>query len=137
MTVQTNHWTGRLHHARVESNSMFGENKTEIAFIVFRVVRPVHVVALIFERLSSLLVYLMQGCQTVDIGSVDVCPPGDEVLHLLLIPSSTGSQEHAAITEANPPLLPFKITWLPESLTVLPSLQLLRSFHKSRVGSCL
>ena len=79
----------------------------------------------------------MKGSEPVDIGGVDVRPPPQQLLHLLPVPRGTRSQEHAPVTEPDPPVLRPRLPQLSESLAVLPSLQLLGSLDQRRVGAGL
>ena len=79
----------------------------------------------------------MERSEPVHIGRVNVCPPPQQLLHLLPVPGRAGRQEHAAITEPDPPVLRPWLPWLSKGFTVLPTLQLLGSLDQSRVGASL
>merc|ERR1719150_1486531 len=79
----------------------------------------------------------MKGSEPVDIGGVYVRPPPQQLLHLLPVPRGTGSQEHAPVTEPDPPVLRPRLPKLSKCLAVLPSLQLLGSLDQRRVGAGL
>ena len=79
----------------------------------------------------------MECSEPVHIGRVYVSPPPQQLLHLVPVPGRAGRQEHAAITEPNPPVLRPRLPWLSKSFTVLPPLQLLGPLDQGRVGASL
>ena len=92
------------------------------------------VTGLLYLTVDSVsLSHLVQRCEAIDIGGVYVRPPGDEAPHLVPVTRSAGRQEHAAVTEPDPALLPLEVPRLARRLTVLPPLELLRSLHEGGV----
>ena len=79
----------------------------------------------------------MQGCQPIDIGSVDVGSFDQQPLDFILVRGRAGCQEDAAVGELDLLGLPFRFGRLLAGLAVLPSFQLLSSLEQSRSRSCL
>ena len=79
----------------------------------------------------------MESGEPVHVGRVYVRPSPQQLLHLLSVPGRAGGQEHAAITEPDPPVLRPRLPWFSKSFTVLPPLQLLGSLDQRRVGARL
>ena len=87
--------------------------------------------------LNLMFFHLVERSEPVHIGRVYVSASPQQLLHLVPVPGRAGRQEHAAITEPDPPVLRPRLPRLSESLTVLPPLQLLGSLDQGRVGAGL
>lgn len=74
----------------------------------------------------------MQGCESIDVGGVDVGPVLDQLFDLLLVAGHAGGQENASRTELDLGARVLRRRRFAIRVRLLPALQLFGPLHQRR-----